>query len=79
MADTYLDVSALGKGLLWVNGHAVGRIWKIGPQQSDYVPASWLHQGANQVLVFDLEDEHQAQIAGRREHLYAVHEQQALK
>ncbi len=79
VGDTYLDVSALGKGLLWVNDHAIGRIWNIGPQQSDYIPACWLHQGANRVLVFDLEDEHQAQVVGRREHLYALHERQQPK
>ena len=52
--DTFLDVHRLGKGLLWVNGHAIGRIWRIGPQQSDYVPGCWLHRGTNTVTVFDL-------------------------
>jgi beta-galactosidase len=72
VGDTYLNVSALGKGLLWVNGHAVGRIWNIGPQQSDYLPGCWLHKGANNVMVFDLDDEHHAQVSGRRHHLYAT-------
>lgn len=71
--DTYLDVSQLGEGLLWVNGHAVGRIWHIGPQQSDYVPRCWLHKGANTVTVFDLDDENGARISGTTSHVYALH------
>jgi beta-galactosidase len=73
VGDTYLDVSALGKGLLWVNGHAVGRIWNIGPQQSDYVPGCWLHKGRNIVTVFDLDEEDNPQISGKTQHVYALH------
>jgi beta-galactosidase len=73
VGDTYLDVSALGKGLIWVNGHAVGRVWNIGPQQSDYVPGCWLHKGRNTVTVFDLEDENNSEISGKTHHVYAVH------
>jgi beta-galactosidase len=72
VGDTYLDVSALGKGLIWVNGHAVGRIWNIGPQQSDYVPGCWLHKGINTVTVFDLEDENAPEISGKTAHAYAL-------
>lgn len=73
VGDTYLDVRALGKGLLWVNGHAVGRIWNIGPQQSDYIPGCWLHSGSNTVTVFDLDDEQDPQIAGVTQPVYALH------
>jgi beta-galactosidase len=52
--DTFLDVSSLGKGLIWINGHALGRFWNIGPQETLYVPAPWLKQGKNDVLVFDM-------------------------
>lgn len=71
VGDTYLDVSALGKGLIWVNGHAAGRVWNIGPQQSDYVPGCWLHKGQNTVTVFDLMDESGAEISGKTHHVYA--------
>lgn len=74
VGDTYLDVSTLGKGLLWVNGHAAGRVWNIGPQQSDYVPGCWLHHGRNTVTVFDLEEEHSPEISGVTRHAYAVRE-----
>jgi beta-galactosidase len=52
--DVFLDVSALGKGALWINGHATGRYWNLGPQQTLYVPGPWLRQGENEVVVFDL-------------------------
>lgn len=52
--DTFLDVSALGKGALWVNGRNAGRFWNIGPQRSLYVPGVWLRTGNNEVTVFDL-------------------------
>ena len=52
--DTFLDVSTLGKGLIWINGRALGRFWNIGPQQTLYVPAPWLVKGQNSVVVFDL-------------------------
>jgi beta-galactosidase len=52
--DTFLDVRRLGKGALWINGHPIGRFWKIGPQQTLYVPGPWLHEGANEIVVFDL-------------------------
>lgn len=25
------------KGMVWVNGYAIGRYWEIGPQQTLYV------------------------------------------
>jgi beta-galactosidase len=53
--DTFLDTSNLGKGQLWVNGHAMGRFWKIGPQKTLYVPGPWLKPGANEVVVFDVD------------------------
>jgi len=54
-ADTFLDMSAFGKGFAWVNGHNLGRIWDIGPQRSLYLPAPWMAQGDNTVVVFDLQ------------------------
>jgi len=52
--DTFLDISKLGKGALWINGHSIGRFWNIGPQQTLYVPAPWLKKGENEIVVFDL-------------------------
>jgi beta-galactosidase len=53
--DTYLDTSALHKGQLWVNRSPLGRFWSIGPQQTLYLPAPWLHAGSNEVVFFDLQ------------------------
>jgi len=54
VGDTFLDVRSLGKGLVWINGHPIGRVWNIGPQDTLYVPGPWLQQGKNTVVVFDL-------------------------
>jgi beta-galactosidase len=52
--DTFLDIRNLGKGAFWINGHPIGRFWKIGPQDTLYVPGPWLRTGENEVIVFDL-------------------------
>ena len=54
VADTYIDMSNYKKGLVWVNGHNLGRYWEIGPQKRLYCPASWLKKGKNDIVVFDL-------------------------
>jgi beta-galactosidase len=53
--DTYLDMTGWGKGAVWVNGHALGRFWQIGPQLSLYLPGVWIRNGVNQVTVFDFD------------------------
>jgi beta-galactosidase len=47
-------MTGYGKGVVWVNGHNLGRFWDIGPQQRLYCPASWLKAGENEVRVLDL-------------------------
>ncbi|MGP5638896.1 glycoside hydrolase family 35 protein [Brachybacterium tyrofermentans] len=54
-ADAFLDVSAAGHGVAYVNGFCVGRYWNIGPQQTLYVPAPLVREGRNEVLLLDLE------------------------
>lgn len=53
--DTFLDVSTWGKGMVWVNGYNLGRFWKIGPQQTLYIPAPWLKKGANEIIILDVD------------------------
>jgi hypothetical protein len=53
-SDTFLNFETWGKGLVYVNGYALGRIWEIGPQQTLYMPGCWLKKGENEVLVFDI-------------------------
>ena len=52
--DTYLDMTHWGKGVVWINGHHLGRYWNIGPQQTLYVPGEWLRTGSNKVTVLEL-------------------------
>ncbi len=52
--DTFLDMESWGKGQVYVNGHAIGRFWHIGPQQTLYVPGCWLKKGRNEVIVLDV-------------------------
>ncbi|MNI39602.1 Beta-galactosidase precursor [compost metagenome] len=54
VADTYLDMTDWGKGVVWINGHNLGKYWAIGPQQTLYVPKEWLKKGKNEVAVLEL-------------------------
>ncbi|MBD5224892.1 MAG: beta-galactosidase [Bacteroidales bacterium] len=65
-SDTFLDMSGWGKGLLYVNGHPMGRFWEIGPQQTLYMPGCWLKQGENSIMVFDILGPRRAAIEGRK-------------
>jgi beta-galactosidase len=64
VGDTFLDTSEFTKGQLWLNGHALGRIWNVGPQKTLYAPAPWMHQGRNDVVVFDLQGKMDATLRG---------------
>ncbi len=52
--DTYFDVSGYKKGIVWVNGHNLGRYWDIGPQKRLFCPATYLKPGLNEIIIFDL-------------------------
>ena len=54
VGDTFINMEAFGKGQVYVNGHAIGRFWSIGPQQTLYVPGCWLKKGKNEVIVLDV-------------------------
>ena len=53
-ADTFIDMTGYRKGVVWVNGHNLGRYWEIGPQFRLFCPASFLKAGRNDVVVLDL-------------------------
>lgn len=53
--DTYLDFSGWGKGFVLVNGFNIGRFWEIGPQKSLYIPGPLLHNGKNEIIIFESE------------------------
>jgi beta-galactosidase len=64
VGDTFLDTSEFGKGELWLNGAALGRIWNVGPQKTLYAPGPWLKAGKNEVVVFDLQGKAGAAVRG---------------
>ena len=53
--DTWLDLRGWGKGMAWINGRPLGRYWSIGPTQTLYLPGCWIREGANEVVLLDLE------------------------
>ena len=67
VGDTFLNFETWGKGQVYVNGHAMGRIWSIGPQQTLYVPGCWLKKGKNEVIVLDVVGPREAVIWGQAE------------
>lgn len=62
--DTFLNMETWGKGMVWVNGHAMGRFWEIGPQQTLFMPGCWLKEGENEIIVLDLKGPEAATING---------------
>ena len=54
-ADTFLNTHALSKGMAFLNGEPLGRFWSIGPEFTLYTPGPWLHRGANEFEIFDLQ------------------------
>lgn len=71
VGDTYLDTTNWSKGFVWVNGHNLGRHWKIGPQQTLFVPAIWLKKGKNEVIVLDTETPKQTVLRGIKKQIFA--------
>jgi beta-galactosidase len=53
LGDAFLDLRGWGKGIVFVNGHNLGRYWSIGPQQTLYLPGVWLKRGRNDIVVFE--------------------------
>ena len=67
VGDTFLNFETWGKGQVYVNGHAMGRIWSIGPQQTLYIPGCWLKKGQNEVIVLDVVGPKEAVVWGQAE------------
>ena len=67
VGDTFLNFETWGKGQVWVNGYALGRIWSIGPQQTLYVPGCWLKKGQNEIIVLDVVGPRETVVWGQTE------------
>ena len=68
--DTYLDMRGWGKGFVWINGHNLGRYWRVGPQQTLFVPSGWLKMGRNEIIVLDLEEARSRYVQGTKELIF---------
>ena len=77
--DTFLDMSTWGKGMVWVNGNNIGRFWKIGPQQTLFVPGCWLKKGKNEIIVLDVDGPKENAIEGIKEPILdQLHQDESL-
>ena len=57
-----------------MNGHNLGRHWRIGPQRSLYCPGVWLVKGPNEIVVLDLEEEGPHTIAASKNPIWSNQE-----
>ena len=64
LGDSYIDLRGWNRGHVWINGHHLGRYWRIGPQQSLLVPAEWLRRGRNEIVVLELEGKGGSSVQG---------------
>ena len=53
--DLFLSTEGWGKGQAWVNGFNLGRYWSRGPATTLYVPGPLLVDGANELVLFELQ------------------------
>ncbi len=53
--DTFVFLKDFKKGVIWVNGICLSRYWSVGPQKTAYLPAPFLKQGENEIIVFETE------------------------
>jgi beta-galactosidase len=54
LGETYLDMTNWHFGVVWVNGHNLGRYWDVGSTRAIYLPSTWQKAGANQITVLEL-------------------------
>lgn len=55
--DTFIDMEDWGKGIIFINGINIGRYWKVGPQQTLYIPGVWLKKGQNEIVIFEQQND----------------------
>jgi beta-galactosidase len=52
--ETYLDMRNWNFGVVWVNGHNLGRYWDVGADRGLYLPSVWQNAGPNQITLLEL-------------------------
>ncbi|EPS69288.1 beta-galactosidase, partial [Genlisea aurea] len=56
VGDTFISFRDWSKGIAFVNNNNIGRFWpSVGPQCSLYVPAPFLREGTNTLVILELE------------------------
>jgi len=53
--DTFVRMDGFRKGVIWINGKCLSRYWEVGPQKTAYLPAPFLKEGANELIVLELD------------------------
>lgn len=54
VGDTFVRSEGLELGCIFVNGINLGRYWNsAGPQETLYVPRCYIHEGKNEIIVFE--------------------------
>jgi len=72
VGDTFFNMTNWSKGMVWVNGYAIGRFWEIGPQQTLYMPGCWLKQGENEIIILDMASPEKPETEGLRKPILDV-------
>jgi beta-galactosidase len=58
VCDTWLDMRGYGRGVVWLNGHNLGRYWKIGPSRAIFLPGCWMNASQeNELVILEMESE----------------------
>lgn len=57
VGDTFLDMEQWGKGIIFINGINIGRYWKVGPQQTLYLPGCFMKKGKNTIVIFEQQND----------------------
>jgi hypothetical protein len=70
--DTFIDMQEWMKGVVFVNGFALGKYADIGPQQTLYLPGPFLQEGENEIVIFE-EFGAAAQIKFSQDHIFTTH------
>ncbi len=53
--DTFVRMDGFKKGVIYINGRCLSRYWEIGPQKTAYLPAPFLKEGENELIVLELD------------------------
>jgi beta-galactosidase len=55
-AGTFLDMRNWSFGVVWVNGHNLGRYWDRGGLRTLFVSSHFLRRGANEITILELHE-----------------------